>query len=141
MKIYFAASIRGGRQDADLYRQLIAYLKANHQVLTEHIGDNRITTAGETELTDQEIRDRDIAWIIESDVVIAETTSPSLGVGYELAYAEFLQKPVIILHRKDVNHLSAMIAGTEYFDKIFYYVDFEEARQILDQQLKALGND
>ncbi|MGO4937435.1 nucleoside 2-deoxyribosyltransferase [Fundicoccus sp. Sow4_H7] len=135
MKIYFAASIRGGRQDAELYKELIAFLKEDHQVLTEHIGDNLVTDEGEKNLSDKEIRDRDIAWIVESDVMIAETTRPSLGVGYELAYAEFLQKPVIILHRQEVSPLSAMIAGTDYFDKIFYYSNFDEAVKILESEL------
>lgn len=135
MKIYFAASIRGGRQDAELYKELIAFLKEDHQVLTEHIGDNLVTDEGEKNLSDKEIRDRDIAWIVESDVVIAETTRPSLGVGYELAYAEFLQKPVIILHRQEVSPLSAMIVGTDYFDKIFYYSNFDEAVKILESEL------
>lgn len=39
MKVYFAGSIRGGRQDAELYRKVIAALKEKHQVLTEHVGD------------------------------------------------------------------------------------------------------
>ena len=44
MKIYFAGSIRGGRQDAELYRKVIAVLKENHQVLTEHVGDLSLST-------------------------------------------------------------------------------------------------
>lgn len=30
MKVYFAGSIRGGRQDAELYRKVIAALKEKH---------------------------------------------------------------------------------------------------------------
>ena len=44
MKIYFAGSIRGGRKDAELYRKIIAALKEKHQVLTEHVGDLRLST-------------------------------------------------------------------------------------------------
>lgn len=61
MKIYFAASISGGRNDQGLYRQLIDFMKAKgHQVLTEHIGNPNLSKDGETELSPQEIRDRDI---------------------------------------------------------------------------------
>jgi hypothetical protein len=37
-KIYFAGSIRGGRDDLALYQRLIAYLQSLGTVLTEHIG-------------------------------------------------------------------------------------------------------
>jgi nucleoside 2-deoxyribosyltransferase len=135
MKVYFAASIRGGRADIDIYKQLIAYLSNNHEVLTEHIGDECLTSSGEVERTDKAIRDRDIQWIEECDVMVAETTNPSLGVGYELAYAEHIGKPVIILHRTNQNQLSAMIVGTDYFDSIYYYEEIEDAIEILEAQL------
>lgn len=38
-KVYFAGSIRGGREDAGLYRRLIQYIQKDNIVLTEHIGD------------------------------------------------------------------------------------------------------
>ena len=37
-KVYFAGSIRGGRADADLYREMIEYIKETADVLTEHVG-------------------------------------------------------------------------------------------------------
>ncbi|MEZ4526596.1 MAG: hypothetical protein R2941_11810 [Desulfobacterales bacterium] len=43
MKIYFAGSIRGGRDDVEIYRKLIAFLKSFGQVLTEHVGDTGLT--------------------------------------------------------------------------------------------------
>ena len=42
MKIYFAGSIRGGREDAALYQEIIQYLSKCHIVLTEHIGKNNL---------------------------------------------------------------------------------------------------
>ena len=65
MKVYFAASIRGGRADISIYKQLIDYLSHNHEVLTEHIGDDSLTSFGEVETRDKAIRDRDIQWIKE----------------------------------------------------------------------------
>lgn len=139
MKIYFAASIRGGRDDQVLYQKIIEYLNVQHQVLTEHIGQANLTADGQTTMTDCQIRDRDIQWLKESDVVVAETTHPSLGVGYELAYAEKISKPVIILHQNGPARLSAMIAGTPYFNDINYYNSFDEACEILQRQLKQLA--
>ncbi len=60
MKIYFAGSIRGGRDDQELYNALIAELQKYGTVLTEHIGDKALTGMGETKRTDKEIFDRDM---------------------------------------------------------------------------------
>ena len=133
-KVYFAGSIRGGRDYAQFYTELISYIKSkNAIVLTEHIGDNNLLKQ-EKALTDKEIYLRDIAWLKECDIVIAECTKPSLGVGYELAYAEKLNKPVTVLYRNKECNLSAMISGDEYF-KIFSYETKEEAFNIIDKIL------
>ncbi|MCA9356116.1 hypothetical protein KC852_01165 [Candidatus Nomurabacteria bacterium] len=47
MKIYFAGAIRGGREDAELYAKVIEILKKYGTVLTEHLGDTSITSAGQ----------------------------------------------------------------------------------------------
>lgn len=113
MKIYFAGSIRGGRSDASLYQQIIALLREYGEVLTEHVGDTSLTVAGEDGPSDAAIYERDMAWLTEADVVVAEVTVPSHGVGYEVARAEGLGKPVLCLCRSGTTRrLSAMLAGS-----------------------------
>ena len=131
MKIYFAGSIRGGRDDAALYRQIIALLKEYGEVLTEHIGDAGLTRAGEDEPSDEAIYGQDMAWLAEADVVIAEVTIPSHGVGYEIAQAEALGKPVLCLLRRGTGRrLSAMLAGNPAL-RCETYDSVEELRPIL----------
>ena len=113
MKIYFAGSIRGGRQDAELYRKVITALQEKHQVLTEHVGDLSLSTVENK--GDKAIYEQDMAWLRESDLVVAECTQVSLGVGYELAYAEAHGKEVHIFYRPKETQLSAMLSGDEYF--------------------------
>ena len=116
MKIYFAGSIRGGRKDAQLYNNIIAYLREKGQVLTEHVGSTDLSWKGETSRKDEEIYNRDIEWLKSADIVIAEVTNPSLGVGYELAIAEKLQIPTLCLYRtENGKSLSAMIQGNKTF--------------------------
>lgn len=43
-KIYFAGSIRGGRQDADLYLRIVEQLKTYGTVLTEHVASPTVET-------------------------------------------------------------------------------------------------
>ncbi len=110
--IYFAGSIRAGRDDTGIYQQIIHYLRRYGTVLTEHVGDSDIETGGETVLTDRQIHDRDCDWLMQANVVVAEVTTPSLGVGYEIGRAVENEKRVLCLFRPESGRkLSAMIAG------------------------------
>ncbi len=112
MKIYFAGSIRGGRADAALYRDMVAHLRAWGDVLTEHVGDAGLTEKGDDGPNDSFIYRRDMEWLRACDAVVAEVTQPSLGVGYELGVASVLNKPVLALYRPMPGRfLSAMVAG------------------------------
>ena len=113
MKVYFAASIRSGRDMAPTYCQLIDYLKSKgHEVLTEHIGDSNLTGAGEKGMTDSEIFTRDLKLLARSHVTIAEVTTPSTGVGYEIGFSLNLEHRVLCLYQHQPDRkLSAMIAG------------------------------
>lgn len=113
-KIYFAGSIRGGRVDADLYRRMIEFMQKSNVVLTEHVGSPHLNLM-EQGKRDADIYDQDTAWLRECDMVVAECTCPSLGVGYELAYAEKLGKPCHIFYDCSKTQLSAMLTGDPYF--------------------------
>jgi hypothetical protein len=111
-RIYFSASISGGRDDAPQYAALISALSRHGRVLTEHIGSADLSDGGEDGPGDREIYARDITWLRDADVVIAEVTTPSLGVGYEVARASVMGKPVVCLFRPEAGRrLSAMIRG------------------------------
>lgn len=90
LKVYFAGSIRGGRADVELYKRIIQYIQRNHIVLTEHVGDLSLSKTEGLKDRDVAIYEQDTAWLRESDVVIAECSTPSLGVGYELAADDWL---------------------------------------------------
>ena len=112
MKIYFAGSIRGGREDAALYHEIVKLLDNYGEVLTEHVADTELGVLGQ-DIGDRKIHDRDLAWLQESDYLVAEVTTPSLGVGYEIGKATEWGKPVLCLYRPVAGRsLSAMIAGS-----------------------------
>lgn len=111
-KVYFAGSIRAGRDDVAIYKYIIDKLKENCIVFTEHVGDYSLSIAGQKQLPDDYIYKRDMTWLIDSDFVIAEVSNPSLGVGYELASAVENNIPILCLFRENSDHqLSAMISG------------------------------
>lgn len=130
LKIYFAGSIRGGREDAALYRRLIGFLGDFGEVLTGHVGDNALLEA-EKFMTESEIYQRDMAWLREADTVIAEVSTPSLGVGYEIAAAEATGKDIFCLFRAGRERpLSAMIGGCPAL-RVGNYRDAAEAEELL----------
>ena len=134
-KVYFAGSIRGGRADAGLYRRLIAYIQRTDVVLTEHIGKGNLNLTEQGRERDALTYDQDTAWLRQSDVLIGECTCPSLGVGYELAYAEARGIPCHIFYDKSRCQLSAMLSGNPYF-RIHPYATEAEIYPLLDQILR-----
>jgi len=111
-KIYFACSIRGGRNDATVYKKLVEIINQHAKVLTEIFADKKLTAAGMKEPAG-DIWSNDIKWIEQADAIIAEVTNPSLGVGYEIAKAEKTGKPILCLFRPEGERkLSAMIQGS-----------------------------
>jgi nucleoside 2-deoxyribosyltransferase len=120
MKIYFAGSIKGGRENSLIYAQLIEFLRKFGEVLTCHVGDSNVIKT-EEQLTEKQIHDRDINWLLTADVVIAEVSTPSLGVGYEIGRAVEAGKPILCLYNNHADfELSALIGGCEKLNMITY---------------------
>ena len=132
MNIYFCGSIRGGRDLAGTYEKMIGMLGSYGKVLTEHLGSNEEIESKDRILSDVEIHDRDLQWIIESDLLVAEVTVPSLGVGYEIGRAIEMGKPVLCLFQLDSDYtLSAMISGSDKV-KMKYYRSLEEVKELFE---------
>ena len=109
-KIFFAGSIRGGRQLIPTYRYIIHFLKSrDYTVISEHVAAEGLEKV-EAEMTEQEIYEKDAHWVEESDCVIADITVPSIGVGYEICHAAKHKKPVLCVYQEGAN-ASAMVLG------------------------------
>ncbi len=133
MKIYFAGSIRGGREDAPLYAEIITLLQQYGEVLTEHVGNVSLSVQGEGKAAEV-IFQRDVDWIREADVIVAEVTTVSLGVGYEIGFAEQIGKKIICLYRPQAKRrLSAMILGNTKLTVVEY-----EGMEDVAKKLKEL---
>jgi len=139
-KIYFAGAIRGGREDVQLYGELVRYLAGFGRVLTDHVADPQLDVAGDEGISEQAIFARDLAWLDSADLVIAEVTTPSLGVGYEIAAAEARGKPILCLFRTTEGRrsLSAMIDGNPALS-VRRYADLAEAKAHIAAFVDALG--
>jgi nucleoside 2-deoxyribosyltransferase len=110
MNIYFACSITGGRQDEAAYAALVtALLEDGHIVPTASLASPAVMDQ-EGRLSPEEVYARDVAWIEACDVLIAEISTPSHGVGYEIGYALNKGKPVLCCYRQG-RRISKMLSG------------------------------
>jgi nucleoside 2-deoxyribosyltransferase len=110
MDLYFSCSLTGGREDQPVYAAMVSHLQAlGHHVLTAHLASESVLSA-DGELSPEEVFQRDTAWLRSCDAVIAEVSTPSHGVGFEIAYALERGKPVLCLARGGVR-ISTMLPG------------------------------
>ncbi len=133
MKIYFAGAVQAGRHDQEWYRDIIEHLGQYGEVLTHKIGAEDLDEHGENHLKPEEVYDWLMDRLDEADVFVAEVSTPSLGVGYEIAAAEELKKKIVCLFRRGGGRrLSAMIEGNKNVDLV-YYDKLKDAQEAIDE--------
>jgi len=127
MNIYFACSITGGREDEPIYQQIVAALQADgHQVPTALLAGSDVIEL-EVIVDPVSVYIRDSGWIEGCDLLIAEVSTPSHGVGYEIGYALGLRKRVLCLHRAGLP-VSKMITGNrDPYLTVWEYADGSQA--------------
>jgi len=139
-KIFFSCSMRGGfsrltqeelRKIPDIIEELGLMVISRHQT-SENFEEI------ESRLTEQEIHNRDYRWLTEADLVIAEITNPSLGVGAEIADAVNLGIPVLCVYKQEYEHrISAYVCGKACV-VCRAYLDYEEL-SIIRRELLPSG--
>ena len=120
--IYFSGSITGGRADVDLYRHIVGFLESEgYRVLAGSVIADHIGPGGDP-LDPCAIFDRDIGWLEQAEILVAEVSTPSTGVGYEIAAARYRYAiPVICLYRPAyTKRCSAMVSGDPGVELIEY---------------------
>jgi hypothetical protein len=137
MRVYFAAAMTSPARDLPALAAIVAHLEATgHAVPTRHVADpgGRELDAG---LTDQELAQRDLGWLAESDAFVAEVSAPSHGVGIEAMAAVQRLLPVLLLHRRG-GQVSRLLLGLP-FVSVTSYGDVAEACSRVDEFLAAVG--
>ncbi len=137
MDLYFSCSLTGGRQDQPVYAAMVAHLQfLGHRVLTEHLASKAVMAA-DGEMAPQAVFTRDTAWLRDCDAVIAEVSTPSHGVGFEIAYALERGKPVLCLARAGVR-VSKMLTGIPQTG--FAFRDYDTLEEALARMNTFLGD-
>lgn len=134
--IYFSGAISAGRADAAQYGRIIDALeREGYRVLAGAVAAEHVGAHGE-DIEAAEIFARDLRWLDEADVLVAEVSMPSTGVGYEIGYARYVRDiPVICLYRPAyTKRCTAMVAG----DARIHLIAYEELEEMLPRLLESL---
>ena len=119
MKIYLACTVRGDRGAVTALRGIADWLEdEGHTVLTRHLLADDVDVS-ESALTERNVFERDMEWLRDADLLIAEASGSSYGVGFEVGYvlarAERSEQRVLLLFdaaRRD--RVSRLIAGNAH---------------------------
>ena len=137
MNIFFTGSIRGGREHQPKYAFIVKTLERYGTVFSKHVADEALSTFGETNITNNEIRERELDALGKSDIVVAEVTTPSHGVGYMLARASSLGKKIIALHHGEYAlKLTGIVQGDPGIEVHAYKTD-QDIEKILGETLNG----
>jgi nucleoside 2-deoxyribosyltransferase len=138
MTIYLACTVRGDRGGVLAGRAICERLQRHgHEVLTTHLLADNVDTA-EAQITEHEVFRRDLEWLTSCDVLVAEASGSSYGVGFEVGYvlgrAKTTGQRVILLYdsaRRD--KVSRLITGNDDAAcTTFGYGSIEELTAFID---------
>lgn len=116
MKIYFGFTVAGDRTTVETARRIVMLLEElGHEVLTRHLVSDDAWAADRL-ISPQEVYQRDMTWLQECDLFIAEVSGSSFGLGFE---AGFLlgssAKKAILFYGLDVEKkISLLITGNTH---------------------------
>jgi len=145
LRIYLACTVRGDRGAVAALRELVHDLETGgHTVLTKHLLEDNIETS-ESALTERQVFDRDIAWLDACDLLIADASGSSFGVGFEVGYvlgrSDRTQQRVLLLYRADRRDvISRLIVGlTHPHCDLIAYADAASLVESVSRQVPPLG--
>jgi 2'-deoxynucleoside 5'-phosphate N-hydrolase len=116
MKVYLACTVRGDRGGVAAARAVADRLHSlGHEVLTTHLLNDR-ADAEEAQLTEQAVYRRDIEWLASCDLLVAEASGSTYGVGFEVGFvlgraAQTGQRVVLLYDRARRSAISRLITG------------------------------
>lgn len=145
VNIYLACTVRGDRGAVLALRTLAADLeRAGHTVLTRHLLDDDVEAA-ESALSDRDVFERDMRWLTAADVVIADASGSSYGVGFEVGYvlglsAHSEKHVLVVYHEPRREQLSRLITGNSHAQCATYgYRDTESLVRTVNGFLSLLA--
>ena len=139
MTIYLACTVRGDRGGVLAGRAICERLQRHgHRVLTTHLLADSVETA-ESQITETEVFRRDLEWLAACDLLVAEASGSSYGVGFEVGYvlgraAASGQRVILLYDAARRNQVSRLITGNDAVAcTTFGYGSIEELTAFIDK--------
>ena len=139
MKVYFGFTVAGDRSTIDTARKIVQLLEdMGHEVLTRHlVSDN----AWEVDrlISPQDVFRRDMGWLDQCDLFIAEVSGSSFGLGFEAGYLLCgTRKRVLLFYLRDlVQKVSLLITGNTHPNcTLFPYATVEDVKAFLRAEIR-----
>lgn len=103
MKIFFTASLSGKDKYITNYEKIVTILKKNgYDLVSNHVLESEKELVSKESLEErQKYQKKFHQWINKADIVVAEISYPSTGVGYQLTHSLEKGKPVLALYTED----------------------------------------
>src|SRR5262252_6994298 len=146
MRIYLACTVRGHRGGVSAGRAIAAHLRhLGHDVLTTHLLADDVE-ATEAALSEREVFLRDVEWLSQCDVLVAEASGSSFGVGFEVGYVlgrarESGQRVLLLYDSTRRRSISRLIVGNcDDACVTLGYQSLDQVFAFLDRQLKSASD-
>jgi hypothetical protein len=129
MQIYFGFTVAGNRSAVMVAKKIVVILEEmRHEVLTRHLVEDNAWEA-DRGITPKEVYLRDMKWLEQCDMFIAEVSGSSFGLGFETGYLlGATSKKVVLFFRRDVeSKISLLITGNSHPNcRLVPYSDLNE---------------
>lgn len=140
MKIYFACSIRGEQGGKEEKEMMVKAMKdLGHVVLSEQFTnyDIDVNQQNSTEMIPSDIYKQDMGWVYDSDIIVADVSRISTGMGYEVGWKMAKGGRILALCKAEkLESLSNMLKGcTEKNFKLISWQTKGDVRKILEKEL------
>src|SRR5712692_6215178 len=143
MRIYLACTVRGNRGGVRAGRAICERLQQHgHEVLTTHLLADDVDAA-ESRLSEEDVYLRDIDWLSRCEVLVAEASGSSYGVGFEVGYvlgrAASTGQRVVLLYETARRHaISRLIIGNgDDACTTFAYTSMEDLTAFIDRHFAS----
>jgi nucleoside 2-deoxyribosyltransferase len=138
MKIYFGFTVAGDRSSIDTARRVVCQLEAmGHEVLTRHLVSENAWEADRA-ISPQDVYRRDMAWLEQCELFIAEVSGSSFGLGFETGYLlGATGKRVFLFFRREVEQkISLLITGNTHPNcTLVSYATVEEVEEFVARNI------
>jgi 2'-deoxynucleoside 5'-phosphate N-hydrolase len=142
MKIYLGFTVAGSRSSVEAAKKILNVLQSlGHEVLTSHLVRDDAWEADRS-VAPQKIFARDMAWLAQCELFVAEVTGSSFGLGFETGYRRgaTTKKTILFFERDAAHRISLLITGNTHANCVLApYSHLGELEELVRRHVPAAG--